>query len=102
MQPVYFGSKTEGPLLGFLIIGYEIDDRLAREVSKVSASQVAFSYGDEIVATTLTADQAQSAGVRALAAGAVAKRHRGTLKLARRILWPLRSTCQASRKLPSA
>ncbi len=69
VQPVYFGSKTEGPLLGFLIIGYEIDDRLAREVSKVSASQVAFSYGDEIVATTLTSDQAKSAGVRALAAG---------------------------------
>src|ERR1700693_6468477 len=23
VQPVYFGSKTEGPLLGFLIIGYE-------------------------------------------------------------------------------
>jgi signal transduction histidine kinase len=69
LQPVYFGSKTEGGLLGFLIIGYEIDDRLAREVSKVSASQVAFSYGDEIVATTLTADQAQTPGVRALAAG---------------------------------
>ena len=69
VQPVYFGSKTEGGLLGFLIIGYEIDDRLAREVSKVSASQVAFSYGDEIVATTLTPLQALSAGVRALAAG---------------------------------
>src|SRR5580704_2483475 len=69
VQPVYFGSKTEGPLLGFLIIGYEIDDRLARVFSKVSASQVAFSFGDEIVATTLTPAQAQSAGVRALAAG---------------------------------
>jgi signal transduction histidine kinase len=69
VQPVYFGSKTEGPLLGFLIIGYEIDDRLAREVSKVSASQVAFSYGNEIVATTLTPDQAGTPGVRALAAG---------------------------------
>jgi signal transduction histidine kinase len=69
VQPVYFGSKTEGPLLGFLIIGYEIDSRLAREVSKVSASQVAFSYGGEIVATTLTADQAQTPGLRALAAG---------------------------------
>ncbi len=69
VQPVYFGSKTEGPLLGFLIIGYEVDDRFALEVSKVSASQVAFSYGDEVVATTLTADQAHSAGVLALAAG---------------------------------
>jgi signal transduction histidine kinase len=70
VQPVYFGSKTAGPVLGFLIIGYEIDSRLAREVSKVSASQVAFSYGDEIVATTLTPDQAQTPGVRTLAAGA--------------------------------
>jgi signal transduction histidine kinase len=69
VKPVYFGSKTEGPLLGFLIIGYEIDDRLAREVSKVSASQVAFSYGDEIVATTLMPLQAQSPGVSALASG---------------------------------
>jgi signal transduction histidine kinase len=69
MQPVYFGSKTEGPLLGFLIIGYEIDDRLAHEVSKISASQVAFSYGDEIVATTLTPLQAQGPDIRALAAG---------------------------------
>lgn len=69
VQPVYFGSKTDGPLLGFLIIGYEIDDRLAREVSKVSASQVAFSYGDEIVATTLSPVQSQSAALRALSAG---------------------------------
>jgi signal transduction histidine kinase len=69
VQPVYFG-KTEGPLLGFLVIGYEIDDRLAHEVSKVSASQVAFSYGDQIVATTLTPEQARTSGVQALATGA--------------------------------
>jgi signal transduction histidine kinase len=71
MQPVYFGSKTEGPLLGFLIIGYEIDNRLAREVSKISASQVAFSYGDEIVASTLTV-QAGSTSVHELAAASQA------------------------------
>src|SRR6202453_1456143 len=69
VQPVYFGSRTEGSLLGFLVIGYEIDDRLAREVSKVSASQVAFSYGDEIVATTLTPDQSQSPAVRGFSSG---------------------------------
>ena len=71
VQPVYFGAKTDGPLLGFLIIGYEIDDRLAQEVSKVSASQVAFSYGDEIVATTLTPLQAHGLGVSALSSGAL-------------------------------
>ncbi|HVR26855.1 MAG TPA: ATP-binding protein [Candidatus Polarisedimenticolia bacterium] len=66
VQPVYFGSKTEGRLLGFLIIGYEINDRLAREVSKVSSSQVTFSYGDEIVATTLSPIQSRSSALDAL------------------------------------
>src|ERR1700733_7593914 len=66
VQPVYFGSKTEGQLLGFLIIGYEINDRLAREVSKVSSSQVTFSYGDEIVATTLSPIQSRSSALDTL------------------------------------
>ncbi len=69
VQPVYFGSKTEGSLLGFLVIGYAIDDRLAHEVSKVSASQVAFSYGDEIVASTLTQDQSRSPSLLAFSTG---------------------------------
>ena len=64
---------TDGTLLGFLIIGHEIDDRLAREVSKVAASQVAFSYGNEVVATTLTSAQMQDGGVRDLIAGASAR-----------------------------
>ena len=67
VQPVYFGTKTEGTLLGFLVIGYEIDDRLAREVSKVSASEVAFSYGGEIVATTLSSAQVKGSALQALA-----------------------------------
>jgi signal transduction histidine kinase len=72
VQPVYLGSKTEGSLLGFLIIGYEIDDRLAREISKVSASQVVFSYGNEIVATTLRAPQAQALGMSVLSGDSTA------------------------------
>jgi signal transduction histidine kinase len=71
VQPVYRGSSTEGTLLGFLVIGYEINDRLAREMSKVAASQIAFSYGNEAVATTLSPEQMQSASVRALIAGSV-------------------------------
>jgi signal transduction histidine kinase len=76
VQPVYFGPKTEGSLLGFLVIGYEIDTRLAREISKVSASQVAFSYGDEVVATTLTASQARDPEVLALVAGSLPSENR--------------------------
>ena len=71
IQPIYRGSSTEGTLLGFLVIGYEINDRLAREMGRVAASQVAFSYGDEIVATTLSPGQTQSASLRGLIAGAV-------------------------------
>lgn len=59
VQPIYLGSATEGTLLGFLVIGYEINERLAAQVSKVSGSQVAFSYGDEVVATTLSKEQMQ-------------------------------------------
>ena len=70
LQPIYAGSAADGHLLGFLVIGSAIDDQLAREVGKVSASQVAFSYGDELVATTLPALQAQIASLSQLAASA--------------------------------
>ena len=69
IQPIYFGSKADGRLLGFLVEGYAIDGRLAREVSKVAASQVAFSYGGEVVATTLTPAQMQTSSVQNLVAG---------------------------------
>lgn len=71
VEPIYRGSRTEGTLLGFLVIGYEINDRLAEEVSKVAGSQVAFSYGNEVVGTTLNADQVAGGGMQALMAGPV-------------------------------
>jgi signal transduction histidine kinase len=71
VQPVYRGSSTEGTLLGFLAIGYEINDRVAAEVSKVAGGQVLFSYGTEVVATTLTPAQMQSGSIQNLIAGSV-------------------------------
>src|SRR5437899_6108516 len=53
LKPIYFGPATENRLLGFLAIGYEIDDRVASQVSRIAASQVAFYYGDAVVKTTL-------------------------------------------------
>lgn len=53
IKPIYFGTAAEGRLLGFLIIGYEIDDSVASQVSRIAASQVAFYYGDTIVRSTL-------------------------------------------------
>ena len=69
IQPIYRGSPTEGTLLGFLVIGYEINDTVAREVSKVAGSQVAFSCGDEVIATTLPPAQAQGGNLRTFLSG---------------------------------
>jgi len=71
IEPVYRGSRTDGTLLGFLVIGYEIDNRLAASVSKVAGSQVAFSCGNDIVATTLPANQVRGENIQALITGSV-------------------------------
>lgn len=76
IQPVYSGSRTDGFLLGFLVIGYEINDRLAAEVSKVAGSQVAFSCGDVVVGTTLPASQALEQKFKALITGAIQEQPR--------------------------
>src|SRR5215471_15540465 len=57
LKPIYFGPAAENRLLGFLVIGYEIDDRVASQVSRIAASQVAFYYGDTIVRSTLSPAQ---------------------------------------------
>lgn len=69
IESIYRGNRTDGTLLGFLVIGYEIDNRLATEVSKVAGSQVAFSYGDDVVASTLPANEMQAAALPQLLAG---------------------------------
>src|SRR5437660_2857729 len=53
LKPIYFGPASANRLLGFLAVGYEIDDHLAAEVSRIAASQVVFSYGNTIVRSTL-------------------------------------------------
>ncbi|HXY15990.1 MAG TPA: HAMP domain-containing sensor histidine kinase [Terriglobales bacterium] len=57
IKPIYFGSESENRLLGLVVLGYEIDDRVASQVSRIAASQVAFYYGDVIVKSTLNPTQ---------------------------------------------
>ena len=57
IEPVYFGEERRQQLLGFLIVGFEIDDRVTHELSQVAASHVAFYYGDALVRSTLSAEQ---------------------------------------------
>jgi signal transduction histidine kinase len=53
LQDIYFGPASGRQILGYLLLGYEIDDRVARDLSRVAASEVAFRYGDAIVRSTL-------------------------------------------------
>ncbi len=53
LQDIYFGPTSAHRVLGYLLLGYEIDDRVARDLSRVAASEVAFRYGDSIVRSTL-------------------------------------------------
>ncbi len=57
LQPIYFGSPADNRLLGVVAVGYEIDARVAQDVSRIAASQVAFRYGNTVVASTLSPDQ---------------------------------------------
>jgi signal transduction histidine kinase len=54
LTPVYVGPVAEDRILGYLVVGYEIDDTVARELSQVAASQVAFFYGNTLVRSTLS------------------------------------------------
>jgi signal transduction histidine kinase len=53
LQDIYFGPASGHQVLGYLLLGYEIDDRVTRDLSRVAASEVAFRYGDVIVRSTL-------------------------------------------------
>src|SRR5215469_5506196 len=62
LKPIYFGPAAANRSLGFLAVGYEIDERVASQVSRIAASQVAFYYGQTIVRSTLTPTQESELG----------------------------------------
>jgi signal transduction histidine kinase len=53
LKPIYFGPAAENHLLGFLVIGYEIDQAVASQISRIADSKVVFYYGDAVVTSTL-------------------------------------------------
>ena len=62
LQRIYFGSPEDETPIGILAVGYEIDNAVAADVSRVASSQVAFRYGANIVVTTVpSADRAEVA-----------------------------------------
>jgi signal transduction histidine kinase/CheY-like chemotaxis protein len=62
IQPIYFGAESKDSTLGYLAVGHEIDERAARDFSKIAASDVAFRWGETFVTSTLTSAQQAELG----------------------------------------
>jgi signal transduction histidine kinase len=52
-QPLYFGPREHGTLLGFVAVGYAIDEHVARAVSEAAAAEVTFTVDGRVVVSTL-------------------------------------------------
>jgi signal transduction histidine kinase len=57
LKSIYFGPPVGGSTLGVLGVGYEVDSSVAKEVSQIASSEVAFRYDGNVVVTTLTPSQ---------------------------------------------
>lgn len=57
VRPIYFGSAAENLPIGLLAVGYEIDDGVAQDISRVAASQVVFRYKQNLVLSTVSPQQ---------------------------------------------
>src|ERR1700690_75396 len=53
VKPIYFGPAADDRRLGFLVIGFQIDDRVISQISRIAGGKVAFYYGDDIVTSNL-------------------------------------------------
>ncbi len=54
LQPISFGPPESTYPIGLVAVGYEIDQMVAEDVSRVAASEVAFAYGNGLVVSTVT------------------------------------------------
>ncbi len=63
-QPIYFGSPLSGTRLGYVAVGYAVNDQVVMEVSEAAAAEVIFFANGEIVATTLDAPRGQQSTER--------------------------------------
>src|SRR6266700_793680 len=44
LKPIYFGPASADRLLGFLVIGYELDDRVASQIFRIARRKVSFFF----------------------------------------------------------
>jgi signal transduction histidine kinase len=53
IEPLYFGPIASGTRLGYVVSGFEINQRVAQEVRQAAAAEVAFCINGAVVASTL-------------------------------------------------
>jgi len=53
IQPLYFGSQTEGALLGYVISGFVIDRKTVEGLSSANNAKAAFRSGDRTLASSV-------------------------------------------------
>ncbi len=53
VHPIYFGSNTNGTLLGFVVSGFAVDQSFLRQVGNGAGAQAAFFAGNRLIASTL-------------------------------------------------
>lgn len=57
LQPISVGDADTGYPIGLLAVGYAVNDAVARDVSRVAASEVVFAYDHRLVVGTVPAAQ---------------------------------------------
>jgi signal transduction histidine kinase len=60
IEPLYFGSRASGTLLGYVISGFAIDSRFLREVGRGAGAEAVFFAGSSVIASTLPVDKQAS------------------------------------------
>lgn len=65
-QPLYFGSRINGTLLGYVISGYAIDSSFLREVGRGAGAEATFFAGDRVTVSTLPRDKQDALRAAAL------------------------------------
>jgi signal transduction histidine kinase len=72
LAPIYFGPRTDNALLGVVVVGYEMNAAVAREVSQIAATQVVILKGNTIAVSTLNPEQTDELASQLAAAPAPA------------------------------
>jgi signal transduction histidine kinase len=74
VHPLYFGSQSDGTLLGYVISGFAIDSTFLREVGRGAGAEAAFVANNALTVSTLSQQRQQiiSPQIRNLEQGATA------------------------------